>query len=267
MSIRHIQTVLESALPSRLKLVAVVMANFADQHGRKIFPSVELVRRLAGKGRRAVQNDLRTLRDMGVLAPEKESLRGGRSRTTRYVFHLEHLPVPQPASQRAQGGSHFSDPNVSEGVPTSGTRSAASSAPFLENGRDVAKCESASCRDKRVQCQPERALRAAPDPSDPPEIHESTEALLSQRHTHKDQGGQDTGDSGADFRRLCVIVRDYLSTNPGVCVPDALEDIKTAASRAKLAYSTESVLTAMNAVKQAHDLEPELPADADRRTR
>ena len=56
------------------------------------------------------------------------------------------------------------------------------------------------------------------------------------------------------YRRLTVIARDVLLANPTAAEADLTEIIKTAASRAQLAYTTESVWKAMNAVRSAYEL-------------
>ena len=58
------------------------------------------------------------------------------------------------------------------------------------------------------------------------------------------------------YRRLTVIARDVLLTNPTAAEPDLTEIIKTAASRAHLPYTTESVWKAMNAVRSAYGWSP-----------
>ena len=58
------------------------------------------------------------------------------------------------------------------------------------------------------------------------------------------------------YRRLCVIAKDCLLTHPGLRDSDLTEVIKTAASRARLAYTTERVWKAMNAVRSAYGWSP-----------
>ena len=52
-------------------------------------------------------------------------------------------------------------------------------------------------------------------------------------------------------RRLCVITREVILTNPSSGEPDLAEMIKMAMSRAHLAYTTETIWNAMSAVKHS----------------
>ena len=70
MSIFVIEAVFESKLEPHLRLTALALADFAAKDGTNIYPSVETVARMTGKQPRAVKNDLRALRELGVLVPD-----------------------------------------------------------------------------------------------------------------------------------------------------------------------------------------------------
>jgi len=110
MSIALVRAVLDSALERRFRLLALVLATYADQDGGRVFPSVDrLAREVSGLAgptsepargsrpgrhpyRRRVQRDLRALETSGILERESDA-RGGARRTVRYRFRAEALPI------------------------------------------------------------------------------------------------------------------------------------------------------------------------------
>ena len=80
MSIRLMNAVWESSLPTYERFVALALADCADDSGR-CWPSVETIAAKCGMSERGVRNCLRSLEGMGVLTSEQ---RPGRS--TVYVL-------------------------------------------------------------------------------------------------------------------------------------------------------------------------------------
>jgi hypothetical protein len=83
--------VYESSLPEKLKILAARLALFGDEHGRRIFPSIERLARECSCSAREVQRRMKRLREMGILSPEG-GMAGGRGRTVRYVLNVAALP-------------------------------------------------------------------------------------------------------------------------------------------------------------------------------
>jgi len=89
MSGRLVSIVFDSALPAWLKPYAAVFASFADDDGKKIYPSVARVARMVGKSERSAQRALHALRGRGVLVLE---VGPGHHRAPRYAFRAVALP-------------------------------------------------------------------------------------------------------------------------------------------------------------------------------
>ena len=246
----HIVTkaVLESALPSRLKLVALALADFAASDGTRVYPSVQTICRMSGRKRRSVQNALAELRELSILRP-LDGIRGGRNRPNRYSFNVDALPkhddeTAQRVQLRARDGAH----RQRESALTQRDECAHVGARIGVPGGVELPVQRAQVSAESVQSTQQRAQPLAPDPSvDLPLIHQEITKPPLRRTTQlgKNTGGQGKSDG---FRRLCVIARDCLEAKPGDCQTDRTELIKTAASRAGLLYTTELVWKAMDAV-------------------
>ena len=99
MSVRHAKAVLESDLQPGLRLVAVVMALYADKDGSRIFPAVQTVADEAGVTERSARRAISRLRDLGVLVAESDlhgGTRNGKGRAVRYWMDVGALPARQP---------------------------------------------------------------------------------------------------------------------------------------------------------------------------
>ena len=95
MSIKLMTAVWASALPAEEKLLALALADFADDEGEHIFPSVARLAWKSGKSERSIQRTLSKLRARGVLVP-KSGLAGGRNVTVHYRLHADRLPPREP---------------------------------------------------------------------------------------------------------------------------------------------------------------------------
>jgi hypothetical protein len=96
MSGRLISVVLESALPSWLKVYAVAFASFATDDGARVYPSIGRIARMVSRSERQVQRaatELRRLRVLEIIAPS------GRNTATRYQFNAGRLPLPGDGEQ------------------------------------------------------------------------------------------------------------------------------------------------------------------------
>ena len=95
MSGRLVSAVFDSALPAWLKHYAAAAASFASDDGRRIFPSMAHLARLAGRSERATQTAVHELVRLGVLTVVVPP---GRYRPTHYRFHAAALPsIHDPA--------------------------------------------------------------------------------------------------------------------------------------------------------------------------
>ena len=156
MSIHVIKAVFESALEPHLRLTALAMADFAAKDGTSIYPSVETVARMTGKQPRAVKNDLRALRELGVLVPD--NLRGGRQKTTHYSMNLSTLRnCCRRHHQTVQRGAPFVAGATNESV-----HDAASFKPSAAGAQRV------HSETETVQSTTETVQPTASDPSEDP---------------------------------------------------------------------------------------------------
>jgi len=76
---------LSASLTRAEKYVLLAYADHADQSGRNIYPSVDLVARKTGYSERAVQTATRRLEENGYLIPDGQGPRG----TNRYRIPLQ----------------------------------------------------------------------------------------------------------------------------------------------------------------------------------
>jgi biotin operon repressor len=90
MSERLARKVWGSALDPELKPLASLLALLGHDDGKSIFPSVDYMSWNLGKCRRAIQKELRKLRDQGVLTVVSKG--GGRNKSTRYRLMEKNLP-------------------------------------------------------------------------------------------------------------------------------------------------------------------------------
>ena len=89
MSLKCITAVWRSSLPPPLKLTTLALADFADDDGGSIFPSLETIARMTGRSKRQERMNLTALCASRVLVPETPRL--GGSSTTRYRLDLAIL--------------------------------------------------------------------------------------------------------------------------------------------------------------------------------
>ena len=101
MSIRCSAAVWRARLAPRLKLTALALADFADDDGGSIFPSVGTIAQRTGRTVRQERSNLSALCAAGVLVPE--TLRIGGKHPTRYRLNLDVLrkiedrtEIPEP---------------------------------------------------------------------------------------------------------------------------------------------------------------------------
>jgi len=80
-----------SALSGKLKPLVACLADFANDDGTGIFPSVEYMMWLVDLGESTVRAQLSELRKMGVLEAKK-NLQGGRGKRTEYQLVFSKLP-------------------------------------------------------------------------------------------------------------------------------------------------------------------------------
>lgn len=83
MSVRMMAKVWNLDLPQPLKLLALAMADWADDQGQGIYPSVAYVAWKVGASERTIQRQLRKLESLGLL--QVESTRGHRSPTGQWT--------------------------------------------------------------------------------------------------------------------------------------------------------------------------------------
>ena len=90
-------------------LLALTLADFSDDEGRNIFPSVETMARKSRQSPRTVQRNLRTMETIGWLLREDDG-DGGRSRATRYRINPAWIkgdkltPLPEKGATTGDKG-------------------------------------------------------------------------------------------------------------------------------------------------------------------
>ena len=92
----------KSNLPSKLKSLAATLADFANDHGENIFPSVERIAWRLSMSKRSVQYRLKELKALGVLQVV-ENARGGRGLPVKYRMIESNLPVRTPWCSEQKG--------------------------------------------------------------------------------------------------------------------------------------------------------------------
>jgi hypothetical protein len=97
----------KSNLPRGLKPLAATLADFADDNGENIYPSVELIAWRLSASKRFVQYGLSELRALDVLRVV-ENGKGGRTLTVEYRMIEANLPVRPPWHPKAKGAKHAS---------------------------------------------------------------------------------------------------------------------------------------------------------------
>jgi hypothetical protein len=90
MSIKVIELALDADIPTTQRFVLVVLAKYANDMGRRIFPAISTVAEKTGLSTRAVQGAMRALTNIGVLQLVRESI-GGRGHTSVYAINMERL--------------------------------------------------------------------------------------------------------------------------------------------------------------------------------
>lgn len=106
MSVRQMAKVWELDLPQPLKLLALALADWADDEGGNVWPSIDTIARKIGASPRTVQRQLRQLEALDLVRVEHAG--GGRGRTQRLRLTTQNgvrlSPLPKRASHRAQKG-------------------------------------------------------------------------------------------------------------------------------------------------------------------
>jgi hypothetical protein len=139
MSAKVVRRIYESALSSKLKPTAAVMASFGNEHGEKIFPGIDLIAWLLDVDRRTVERNLAALRSLGILVPLSTArggrLPGGRGNTVHYRFRADALPQRPPYKPRhTRQGSATENPDTHDGLIGAGTPTAETETPTFKTG-------------------------------------------------------------------------------------------------------------------------------------
>lgn len=135
MSLKVSQLVWKAILPSTQTLVAVRLADFADDAGGRVFPSNRRVAKECGLSERAVRETIRALEQAGILilvALENPGQRLPRE----YRFDLAVLTAlaDSPASETAEGAVEAAAGSLDEGADTGASGSGGNHVPPLNRG-------------------------------------------------------------------------------------------------------------------------------------
>lgn len=82
-------------LPERVKSVALCLADFANDDGHHIYPSMDYIAWKVGCSQRAARSSVSDLRKLCVLVVVQNGT-GGRGRSTHYRMHADKLPERMP---------------------------------------------------------------------------------------------------------------------------------------------------------------------------
>jgi hypothetical protein len=106
MSIRLMTAVWEQDIPLRPKMLLLALADWADDEGGGIYPSLATAGRKSQMSDRTVRRWIARFLDMGVLTAETERT-GGRGITTHYRLNLDVVErrSPWPGLQRRTNGT------------------------------------------------------------------------------------------------------------------------------------------------------------------
>lgn len=102
MSHQAVDAVLHSSLPRRLRMVAAVLAHYADADGGRIRPSNQTIAACAGIDKREVQRHVAELRSLGVLELVRAGGAGARC-CNEYRMHVDRL-IPRMDGDSPMGG-------------------------------------------------------------------------------------------------------------------------------------------------------------------
>lgn len=94
-------------LPPTVKYVAVRLAEYADDRGGSVFPSIDRLARETGLHERTVQRSVAELKRRRVITVEEAH---GSHRATRYRFPVITAASPQPAPVRVAESHPTGDP-------------------------------------------------------------------------------------------------------------------------------------------------------------
>src|SRR5438876_10309136 len=95
MAIGVMHAVFNTKLPPKLKYLLLVLADFADEYGRNVFPSIALLAQRTSYSERSVQRLMEELRSRSILVvdPRQNHAYG---KTTAYRIVLAGLTPPPP---------------------------------------------------------------------------------------------------------------------------------------------------------------------------
>lgn len=94
MSVKQMSMVWESDIDGADKLLLLAMADFANDEGQQIFPSVRRLTYKTGQSERSIQRRLSEYRAAGVLEVLNAGV--GRGNSTVYALHICKLPKLPP---------------------------------------------------------------------------------------------------------------------------------------------------------------------------
>ena len=235
-SARLAMRIFESDLPPHLKQTAAVLALFASEDGRKIFPAVPRIAYLVGKSARQVRADVSELCDRGVLVPVTPRT-GGFGRTTHYVLIEDALPLREPWTPTRKGGSPLPPLPAPQLVAEPG-----SAAPERRQSDDERRKPTAA----KAEVGFRRSVSDPPDDSS--RDQNSGFAAIFPGPTTRgaerlDDKGREPADDG-NFRVIVKLTHTCMDAT-GITDPessDLVEDVKRACAGLRIKYDTEPSL-------------------------
>lgn len=114
MSVRVMAQVWELDLPQPLKFLCLALADWADDEGGNIYPSVGTIARKVGASERTVQRQLADLVELGLVEVCSHA-GGGRGRTKRLRLHTEKGDKLTPMPKRVTAGAKRVTPGAEKG--------------------------------------------------------------------------------------------------------------------------------------------------------
>jgi len=195
-SIKQIQQAFRCDVEPRLKIVALALADHADDHGYRVRPGLELLTEKTGLGRRQVQRMLASLREQGALVPLRYAA-GGRGCATEYRLHLERLPqLPSRGDETVSPATPLEPGNDVMGDVVSPENGDAHDTVSQENS-DADVADLGVQKPETVSPGTQRVSPVTPQPS---------RTVRSERESTLALAGGSAGEAGEESRAATVTV-------------------------------------------------------------
>ena len=98
------------------KWVLVMLSKFGNSKGGNIFPSLDLLARKTSMSKRAVQNQIKSLKEKGYIGVRS----GGKGKSNQYIINLEMIGVVYPDLKKETTKKQEADPAKEQLIQVNG---------------------------------------------------------------------------------------------------------------------------------------------------